>query len=593
MKNRALKKHLGTILMAASVSFCSLPTANAAPQVDPIIIEQNREQQQQREVEANKRLNQRPSQKSPQIKIDTKALVADGECRVINAVFAYGADLIPQSQRNKIINPILKTCLNNIQITNIANQIQQWYLENGYITTRVTIKSTQNSFIEKGNLEIWVIEGKIGAFILGNNNHFDNTRIKTAFPQKTGDILRIQALDQGLEQLNKLFSQQFQMKIKPAARPGYSDIVLLQHYPATRELVTSTTPVASQQLTVTYNNGGTKSTGEDLYNVHYTKENLFGLNDTVSFSWQRALPVTDNKNDSIRLNASMPYGYWNFRFNYNLGNTVRKIAGNTLSFLSKSAIQTTQFSVNRILSRSKQNKIENTVKIEFSERKSYINDTQIETSSRQIANINYGLTYTQYFQNSTLIISPSLTNGLPLFGAIKNSDTIQQSQPHAEYNLLKVYGYYRQRYLTSSRYSFSIQNAINAQYANQALYGEKQFVLGGEYSIRGFKENVVSNDNGVSLRNDVILPVGLWTLPWHKKNLLAPLTVSLFYDIGEVNAVTNGKPTVMSGWGYSIGYNHKWLTASYVKSKSLRRSDAFTVDEDWVQYLNITVKQTF
>ncbi len=583
MRNITVQKHIGIFLIVVTVLFYYSTVSYAAPQVAPIIIEQNREQQQQRELEANKRLNQRPSQKTPNIKIDANNLLAKDECRIITNVFTYGADLIPASDRNAIIKPVLKQCLDNKQITRIATQIQQWYLQNGFITTRVTIKQKQNSFLEKGNLEIWVIEGKVAAFILGDNNRSDNARIQAAFPLKTGDILSIQGLDQGLEQLNKLFSQQFKMKIKPASRPGYSDIILLE----------PTSAHATQQLTVTYNNGGVKSTGEDLYNLNYTKENLLGYNDILSVSWQRALPDDNNKNETIRINATIPYGYWNFNLNYNLGDTIRTITGSTLSFLSKSTIQTTQFSANQILYRSKHNKLENAFKVEYSDRKSYINDTQIETSSRQIANINYSLTYSHYFPNSTLILSPSLIKGMPLFGAITDSDTIQKSQPHAEYDVIKLYAYYRQHYLRSSRYSFSIQNSLNAQSSNTALYGEKQFVLGGEYSIRGFKENIISSDNGISLRNDLILPIGLWTLPWHKKFFLTPLSMSLFYDIGEAYPFVDGKRITLSGWGYSFAYNHKWFTASYVSAQSLSRADSAVNNENWVHYANISAKFVF
>ncbi len=557
---------------------------NAAPQVNPTIIQQNREQQKLLESDVNKRLKKRQSVDSGKLQLKNILLLPKGQCHIVKQIFAYGADKIPSSKLQSIINSNLNQCLNNSKITKLVTEIQNWYLKAGFITTRVTVKNPQNSFSEKGNLELWVYEGQIGEFILNNNSNVDNSRIKTAFPIGTGDILNIHDLDQGLEQLNKLFSQKFKMQIKPATRPGYSDIVLIE--------LTATTKI-TQQIVFNYTNGGTKSTGEDLYNIKYSKENLLGLNDSISVSLQQALPDISNKSESIRINANVPYGYWNFKFNYNLGSTIRTINSNTIPFKSKSDIQTTQLSASRVYSRTQKSKLELNSMIEFSDRKSFINDTLITVSSRQIASVDFGLLYTRYFQNSTLILSPSISNGVALFGAIKDAADINKNQAHAEYNIIKLYSYYRYQIFPFSRYRFYLQNSINVQYSDKALYGEKQFVLGGEYSIRGFKENVMSSDSGISMRNDIILPIGHWMLPWIKKPLIAPLTLKFHYDIGEGYPFVDGKRKSISGWAIGINYNYKWFTVSLTSAAPIINPDIFVEKQSRVTYLNFNANFLF
>ncbi len=568
--------------------------AIAVNRVNPLIIEQNREQQKNIDNETRKRLNERPTEGKPKIEVIDILLLPEGQCQIVKQIFPYGADKISQSEIDKIFTPVLNLCLDNTKIKNIANQLQNWYLKSGFITTRVSVKQPQNSFTEKGNLEVWVIEGAIGDFILGKNTTFDISRIKSAFPVRTGNILNIHDLDQGLEQLNSLFSQKFRMQIKPSKRPGYSDIILLEFNSNDTGLnFRNNDNTNNQRITFNYSNAGVKSTGEDLYNFNYTKENLLGYNDSFSLSWQRAKPANSNKNETLRFNAKLPLGYWNLKFNYNMGKTIRTIEGNTISFLSKSNIETTQLSANKVLSRSQKYKFEANSTIEFSKRESLINNTIIQTSSREIFSLDLGLLYTHYFKNSTVIISPTISAGLPFFGALRDDSTVIESQPHAEYNLLKLYTYYRHQFLTSSRYQFSIQNTLNFQYSDTPLFGEKQFVLGGEYSIRGFKENVISSDKGISLRNDLILPVGLWMLPWNTNPALAPINFKLFFDVGNGYPFINGKHESISGWGYGLDYNYRWFTASITRAIALKTTEQYSNDEGWINYLNFSARLSF
>src|SRR5690606_22322475 len=45
---------------------------------------------------------------------------------------------------------------------------------------------------------------------------------RTAFPMRHGDVLNLRDLEQGLEQIKRLASQDVQMEIKPSDETGYS-----------------------------------------------------------------------------------------------------------------------------------------------------------------------------------------------------------------------------------------------------------------------------------------------------------------------------------------------------------------------------------
>jgi len=526
------------------------------------------------------------------VEINAIILLPQGQCQLIKKIHLYGADQVSQSNYADIFADYTGKCLANEGINKASRALQNWYIEQGFITTRITIKRQQNS-LDKGNLEIWVVEGKIG-IIKFNNSDFETSRIRTAFPARSGDLLNIHDLDQGLEQLNRLFSQQFRMQIKPAAKPGFSDVILIEISP------TSSTGKPEphdgrQRLSYSINNGGVKDTGEYLNSLNLTRENLAGINDVMNLTWQRGTPYKsgEKENEYLRFSSEMPWGYWFYKFSYNDSSTVRQVVGNNASFISKSKNKATSLSVNRVMTRSQTSKTELYGNLEFSDRKNFINNTQVLTSSRQTTALNLGYIFTKYLSGATLILTPSISQGTDWFGGSEDAPDIQDNQPHAQFTLLKFYSYYQHQLNTNSTFSFSFQNTFNIQYTNNALYGEKQFVLGGEYSIRGYKENILSTDNGWTLRNDFIIPIGTWSKDWHKKTWLMPLNFKVFYDIGEGYSVANGDRVSLSGWGIGLTYRYNIFSMSVTLADSLQQSDQFISDEGLVNYVNASINYIF
>ena len=264
----------------------------------------------------------------------------------------------------------------------------------------------------------------------------------------------------------------------------------------------------------------------------------------------------------------------------------------TTTFLSKSNIKTAVFNVSRILSRSQQHKFELTGNIEYSDRENLINQTLIETSSRRIASLSLGLNYTKYFPASTLIASPSIEQGVPWFGGIGDSPGITKDDPHAEYTLYKLYIYFRTQ-LTEGALPISFQTNLNVQQSSDALFGEKQIVLGGEYSIRGYKENILSSDNGWTLRNDLIYPIARLTENPQQNTWLVPFKARLFLDLGHGSSAGSGESESLSGWGVGLDYQYRSFNLSINYAKSLDDSPLFTSDEGWVNYINASIHYTF
>ena len=114
--------------------------------------------------------------------------------------------------------------------------------------------------------------------------------------------MNIKDIDQGLEQTNRLQSQRANIKFLPSQQIGFSSIEI------TNEIKH---PV---NVLLAVDNSGSKSTG--VYRQNYTIgiDNLFCLNDNISFSFSKTLPIEakDKDNKSYFANINIPFGYFLF-----------------------------------------------------------------------------------------------------------------------------------------------------------------------------------------------------------------------------------------------------------------------------------------
>lgn len=584
------------VLAVLPASLPMLTTVQAAETASPLIIKQQRQQQKSLEEGAQGEIQQRPGKAAPRVEVEAPTLLPSGQCQTVRHVWLYGADHLPATVRQRLLAPFIEHCLDNAGVARLARALQEWYLQAGYITTRVSIKQPQNSF-DKGNLELWVVEGRIGRFILGKDTAFDRDRIASAFPVKSGDVLNIHDLDQGLDQLDRLFSQKFRMQIKPGDQPGYSNILLIEYAQNDAELYphAPSRNLGRQQLSYSYSNGGSESTGEHVNSLTFTRENLLGFNDVIAATWQRSAPYSSDRkgNETQLVDFTVPYGNWLFGLNHYRGTTVQTVNSGSVPFFSKQKIATTSFKMSRMLFRDQRNKLKGFLRVERSDRDSYINDTLIQISSRRLATLEAGLNATHYFPTATLITVPSIVHGLPWFGALSDPAGIASDQPHASYTLLRLFMLYNQRILSRSRTPFSYQLTFNGQFSPFTLYGEKQFILGGQYSVRGFKENALSSDSGWSTRNDLIFPVGTWLHLRQAYNWLSPLRARLFADYGRAYAAGGGYQGSLGGWGVGVDWRYRWFDFSYSYARPFHGENQFTRPEHQVHYFGLTVNAVF
>jgi len=152
--------------------------------------------------------------------------------------------------------------------------------------------------LSAGTLHMALVPGVIGELRFAD----PDTRgtWKSAFPARSGDLLNLRDLEQGLEQMKRVASQDADMQVVPTQVPGVSDVVI------TVKRGKPWTVVAS------VDNSGTHATGKWLGNLSVSLDNPLGLNDLFNVGYMQDLAFGDRQHGTHGWNGfySVPWSYW-------------------------------------------------------------------------------------------------------------------------------------------------------------------------------------------------------------------------------------------------------------------------------------------
>jgi hemolysin activation/secretion protein len=164
----------------------------------------------------------------------------------------------------------------------------------------------------------------------------------------------------------------------------------------------------------------------------------------------------------------------------------------------------------------------------------FIDSQLINVSSRTLTFVAFGGNYSTQIYGGNATAGAGYTRGLRLFNALADQDGIPSSTPHAQFDKYTLNaGYVRP--FSCGHQNFSASTQFSGQYAPDALYGSQQFSIGGQYTVRGFLDEALANDNGYYLRNDL---TWLQTLNVGGRAINFRPLVAL--DVGSVGSVHPG-----------------------------------------------------
>lgn len=433
-------------------------------------------------------------------------------------------------------------------VINFVKELENLYLEKGYITTRVKI-DIENSNFEAGKIQCIVIEGYIENIVM--NGESNNSKIFASFPTKEKEVLNIKDLDQGIDNLNSISVNNAKLDILAGENLGGSII----------DIKNETSKKIS--AAVNYNNLGQKSTGEERIKLALTIEDFLGINDSFTGSYQRKLGRNKkyNDNENFSFYYRIPFKYWEFSIIKDQSEYKNTITGLGQSYKSTGISKNMNYSLRRVIHRNEVGKTTLGLTLTNKETKNYIDDEKLILSSRKLSVLKLDIGHQRRLFNGMFFGEIAYYEGLKRFGAERDDWEYKDStSPKAQFQKYTMdINWYKPFKINNQNFSYRF--SFSGQYSDDILYSSEKMSIGDDTTVRGFKENSIMGDKGIYIRNELA----------YNYNFLEPF---IAYDIGRVKDVTKDEyyekyGTELSGASIGVRIYFKYFTASITYSKPL------------------------
>lgn len=486
---------LRLLLLAGCLS--AAQSSLAATADDPLLRQQQRERALREQLEAQ-----------PDVRLDAPTTAhgilpaRETPCFRINDIRLIG-DAAEQFQwalaaANPNGDPALGRCLGSGAINLTMKRLQNAIIEKGYVTTRVLAEAQD---LSSGILVLTLLPGRIGdiRFAEGTSRR---ANLWNAMPAQPGDLLNLRDIEQALENFKRVPTAEADIRIAPAsgsnAKPGESDVIIAwrQRFPA--------------RLSLSVDNGGSKTTGKYQGAVALSLDNPLSLNDLFYASFNHDLgggESGDKGSKGHTLHYSVPLGYWQLAVTSSEYDYHQNVAGVNQSFQYRGESRNNELRLSRLVYRDAVRKTTLWSSLWTRSSDNFIDDTQIQQQHRRMAGWQAGFSHREFIGPATLDLGASYRRGTGAHGSLEApEEAIGDGSSRSKIILADA-----QWQVPFSAYDQRLRylGAWRAQWNRTELVPQDRFSIVGRYSVRGFDgENILAADRGWTLSNELGLALG-------------------------------------------------------------------------------------
>lgn len=437
---------------------------------------------QRKEQQQDIFLQQKPSSKTQELPVEEnsfliQSIILEGNIERFN----WAQDFVNQYVGKKL----------GIQgINSIVNNVTAAFVDKGYVTTRIVIPEQD---LSTGVLRLTVIPGVIRDIRFADPVAGGNW--KSAFPMRPGGILNIRDIEQGLEQMKRVPSQDVNFKIAPGENPGESDIII--------DLKRG----KPWQYVFSLDDAGSKGTGKLQAAAILSMDNPLNNNDLLSVSFNKDADneTSHHGTKGYNLLYSFPAGYWDFSLSASDYDYHQTIQGYTQTFLSSGRTKQAELSIQRLLQRDQTSKTSLRFRVTRKQTQSYIDDTEIEVQRKKVTVAETAIVHRLYRGKTVIDTELAHRWGVPWLHARQDLEFFPETTRYKmwimDMNVRKPVK------LGSKEGRYKLD--LRAQLTNDRVFASEFFSIGNRYTVRGFDgEQPLLAEKGWYVRNELAIPTG-------------------------------------------------------------------------------------
>ncbi|WFU04560.1 ShlB/FhaC/HecB family hemolysin secretion/activation protein (plasmid) [Rhizobium sp. CB3171] len=417
-----------------------------------------------------------------------------GPCFQITHVEVEGVKQFPASAIDKVTAPYTNRCVGVSEINGLLRDLTHLYLDKGFVSSRVYVPAQDIAGTKV--LRLVAVEGTLADIYINGKPAPGSGVIATAFPGMKGEITNLRDIEQGLDQINRLTSN----NAKTAMLPGKAD--------GTSILNIENKPDHPWLLSVGNSNLGEEQTGYSKSSASVGYDNLFGINDQWSFGYERTGPDYPWRDDgqgrsnSYSGNASVPYGDWTFSVNGSWYEYNSSVPGNFGTLQTSGDSKQLGVGADRVIFRDKDSITTFNSGLTYKETNNFLLGSKIEVGSRKYTVGDLGISHSRRMLGGLWVFDLSYSQGLNLFDAVGPGDV---GAGDADPRFSKFTGTITAtKPIEVAGQHLEIDSLVTGQYSPDNLFGAEQISVGGYSTVRGTRETMLFGNNGFFVRNDLV-----------------------------------------------------------------------------------------
>lgn len=448
----------------------------------------------------------------------------------VNRIEVVGSTIFTPEEFAVITDPFVGKELSFTELLQVKDAVTKLYTDQGYVTTGALITPQT---VEDGVIKIQVIEGSLEEIQVSGNRRLSSKYISDRIRLGADKPLNVPRLLEKLQllRLNPRI-QNLSAELQTGTRLG-SNILQVEVAEAD-----------TFQLTTTLDNGRSPSVGSFRRGVDLQETNLLGLGDTLSVGYAN----TDGSN-TINFNYTLPINAQNGTVSFGLNQgwnqvieepfSVLDIQSNTLSYelsYRQPLLQkpTQELAIGLSFSRQESQTelgIDNIGPFKLSPGA----DSQGRTN---ISALRFFQEYTQRSNEYVFAARSQFSLGVGWFDA-----NLSEDEPDSRFFAWRGQGQWVRQLAPDTL--FLVKGDV--QVAANSLVPLEQFGLGGQLSVRGYRQDTLLTDNGLLLSAEFRLPIV------RVPQIAGILQLTPFIDVGTGWNVNGENPSSSTLIGTGLG----------------------------------------
>lgn len=394
----------------------------------------------------------------------------------------------------KTIKPFVNRKLTVEDVNRLSTSLNTALIEHGYVTSRIGIPSQS---LVSGNLQFNLQLGRVESVLY--KTYAQPLPWQNAFPIREGDILNIRNIEQGIEQMKRIGSQNVSVELEPGTKPLATNIVL------------ETTKKPPIHGMISIDDSGLKDTGKLQWTAAIGVDRVFNANDSLNLSINRDAAQDGERKGSRNhtISYSIPRGKDTFSISYSDMKYHQTINSMATPFISSSHAKTVRGSWNYVFHRDRTTKRSWDIIISKRNAKNYINDVEIAVQRANTASLEVGISERRYIKKNTLYSRAAIKQGVGWFGSQPEygngapSTRYTQLLLDVDYQIPRIWGHRPASITTSFHGQWTL--------GDKRLFSRDMISLGNRYTVQGFDgENTLMAESGWYMRNEVASYIPKW-----------------------------------------------------------------------------------